>query len=98
MHHSPRWCRRTGWKYQQVNHGADDGFQSASFDDSTWATGQAAFGSVNPPSCTFNDPSLVHTNWDLNTDMLIRRHFKVPEGVTSLHTSMELSMTMPMFI
>jgi hypothetical protein len=75
----------TGWKYQQVDHGGVDGFQSPSFDDSGWATGQAAFGSVDPPSCTFNDPSLVHTNWDVNTDMLIRRHFTAPAGTTSLH-------------
>lgn len=75
----------TGWKYQQVDHGGDDGFQATSYNDSGWATGQAAFGSVNPASCTFNDPTLVHTNWDVNTDMLIRRHFTMPAGAASLH-------------
>lgn len=75
----------TGWKYDDVATGADDGFQASSFDDSGWSTGQAAFGSVDPPTCAVNDPTLVHTNWDLNTDMLIRRHFTAPPGTTSLH-------------
>ncbi len=75
----------TGWKYDDVATGAGDGFQAPSFDDSSWPTGQAAFGSVDPPTCANNDPALVHTNWDLNTDMLIRRHFTAPPGTTSLH-------------
>jgi hypothetical protein len=47
--------------------------------------GQAAFGSVDPPTCAFNEATLVHTSWPLNTDMLVRRHFTAPAGTTSLH-------------
>jgi hypothetical protein len=75
----------TGWKYDEVATGAGGGFQAQSFDDSSWPTGQAAFGSVDPPTYANNDPALAHTNWDLNTDMLIRQHFAAPPETTSLH-------------
>jgi len=75
----------SGWRYEQVAHGDNDGFQAASYDDSAWPTGTAAFGSIDPPTCSWNDPSQVHTNWDLNTDMLVRRHFSAPAGMTSMH-------------
>lgn len=76
----------TGWKYQQVAPGGDDGFQAPSYADSSWQTGQAGFGTTDG-TCSWNNVSAVHTNWDSGTDMLVRHHFAVPAGYTDLHIS-----------
>jgi hypothetical protein len=76
-----------GWKFLQVPHGQHAGFESTSFDDTGWATGQAGFGSLDPASCAWNDPAKVHTEWAVNTDMLLRRRFALPAGVTTMHLS-----------
>jgi hypothetical protein len=69
----------TGWKYMQTAHGGVAGFESPSYNDSAWPTGQAGFGSTNGP-CSWNNSTYVHTPWTLNTDMLIRRHLTIPAG------------------
>lgn len=73
----------TGWKYKEVARGAQAGFEAAGFDDSTWATGQAGFGSTNSV-CSWNNPASVHTSWSVGTDMLVRKHFALPAGATGV--------------
>jgi hypothetical protein len=73
-----------GWKYKQVAHGDQAGFEVPSFDDSGWATGQAGFGTTDQ-RCAWNNEASVHTPWSPDTDVLIRKHFAVPAGTTSIH-------------
>ncbi len=50
------------------------------FDDASWTSGQGAFGSGG--SCPLQ--STVHSNWNLNTDLAIRRKLTLPAGLTNL--------------
>jgi hypothetical protein len=78
----------TGYRYLQVSP-ADPagfeapGFEAPGFDDSGWGTGQAGFGTSGGP-CPLNDPTFVHTNWDLGTDMLVRKPFTLPATATGV--------------
>src|SRR5439155_15842656 len=58
----------SGYRYMQVQNGALPGFAEVSFDDSGFSDGTAAFGS--PGVCPLVSAGNVHTNWDINTDML----------------------------
>jgi len=69
-----------GWKYKQVqwNDPLSETFYAISFDDADWGISQAAFGNFGelnapPPFCAA--VYTVHTQWDLSTDLLLRRYF-----------------------
>ena len=69
-----------GWKYHQVPWGDPLAatFYSTSFDDSGWSIGQAGFGNfgeVNEPEPSCTAVYTVHTQWDSETDILLRRYF-----------------------
>jgi hypothetical protein len=66
-----------GWRYKQVEHGGDPGFQSGP-EPPGFASGCAAFGIQE------NCPLPVVTNWDVDTDMLLRRSVTVPVGTTDV--------------
>ena len=70
----------TGYQYQVVAHGGGAGFEATAFDDSSWSTGTAAFGSGGP--CPLE--STVATAWAPNTDVLVRSHIALPAGWTGL--------------
>lgn len=69
-----------GWKYKQVGW-ADPligTFYTTSFDDTTWSSAQAGFGNfgelnVLPSFCSA--AYTIHTQWDVLTDLLLRRYF-----------------------
>jgi hypothetical protein len=70
----------SGWRYQQVDPSDPliATFYATSFDDSGWSTAQGAFGNFGeldapPPFC--EAVYTVHTQWDLSTDVLLRRYF-----------------------
>jgi len=74
----------TGYKYLQVPSGQEpSGWQGSSFDDSSWATGDAAFGSGG--SCPLQPT--VKTHWDPSTDMLIRKPIVLPAGTSGVMVS-----------
>lgn len=67
-----------GWRFKQVEHGGDPGFQSGP-EPAGFSSGCAAFG--NDPTC----PAPHQTEWDTDTDMLLRRTVTIPPdtiGVT----------------
>lgn len=71
----------SGYHYLEVPTGADQGFQAPTYDDSAFHIGSAAFGlALN--GCPLD--STIQTNWDSNTDMLVRRDITLPPGTTSL--------------
>ncbi len=67
-------CQAQGWRYQQVTPGEalETVFMQPAFDDAAWATGQAAFGSVQI-GCGVQ--STDHTSWAINSAMLLRKMF-----------------------
>ena len=64
-------------------HGWRVRFEALGFDDSTWSTGQAAFGTAGGP-CAGNNNGSVHTPWSLGTDMLVRKSFTLPSSATNV--------------
>ena len=71
----------SGWQYRQVAHGVDPSFQDVLRLGNGWKSGRAAFGTTGG-TCSWNNPSEVHTHWDLATDMLIRRAITLPSWAT----------------
>src|SRR3954452_15944312 len=68
----------SGYRYLEMPYdGAPVGFQQSAFDDSAWSTGAAAFGIVEcgPP---------FQTNWEIHTEMLLRKSAPVPAGARNL--------------
>ena len=72
----------TGYKYNVVNSGAGAGFEQPAFDDSSFSTGNAAFGTTF--GCSSNTNGSVKTAWPVNTDILVRKQFTLPLGAHSL--------------
>jgi len=70
----------SGYKYKVVAHGAEPGFESPTFDDSSWASGSAAFGSGG--GCALQ--STVATTWTTNTDLLLRRSLTLANATTEI--------------
>jgi uncharacterized repeat protein (TIGR01451 family) len=70
-----------GWRFKQVPNGGEPTFQQPGFDDSSFNTGPAPFGNYSGCTNEFPPPA---TNWDGNTDMLLRRSVTVPAGATGV--------------
>ena len=76
------------------------GFESLSFDDllleNGFATGAAAFGSDTFDGCEL--AQTVRTSWDVGTDLLIRKTFVVPAGVTNVRIGMAIDNDAQVFV
>jgi hypothetical protein len=71
----------TGYRYLEVPTGQEpSGWEGSSFDESSWGTGAAAFGSAS--GCPLQ--ATVKTNWDVNTDMLLRKPITLPSGASGV--------------
>jgi len=72
----------SGYKYFQIPSDGvpTPGWQDLAFDDSTWNTGQAAFGSGG--ACPLQ--STVKSVWTINSDLLVRRKVKLQAGMTNI--------------
>lgn len=79
------------WKWTYVAGGAGAGFQSPSFDDSSWATGMAAFGRggslpwgyrTTLPSSPVNGDVLLRKAFDVSSDKLVRVRYMADDNVT----------------
>lgn len=69
----------SGWRYRVVPLADTADYSSASYDDSSWSTGQAPFASAagHPYSEDTGFPAISNTSWPLNTKIWIRRTFNV---------------------
>jgi hypothetical protein len=76
----------SGYRYQQVAWGAGAGFEAVGFDDSSWPTGSAGFGTTNGV-CGFNNSTFISTPWAINTDILVRKTFTLPSSATNLRVN-----------
>jgi len=69
-----------GWSYLATSVGGGPAdFADPSFDDSSWAVGEAAFGTPSG-ACAANMD--VATHWSGNSDLLARKMFTLPPGST----------------
>src|SRR5690242_1372038 len=59
----------SGWKSVDVASGADAGFEAPAYDDSSWDSSQAGFGTTDG-TCSWNNSASVNTFWTPNTDIL----------------------------
>lgn len=88
----------TGYRYRQTT--SEDnggGFESPSFNDADFATGDAAFGSgsqIEGTVCPLDNT--IHTHWDLNSDLLLRKRFQ--GGVTNVHVKVAIDNDVKVFV
>jgi hypothetical protein len=82
----------TGYRYQVVAHGAGAGFEQPGFNDAGWPLGNAGFGANL--SCGVH----AKTNWPLNTDILVRKHFTLPPGAADLQVGVSIDNDVQVFI
>ncbi len=88
----------TGYRYAVVAHGGvGDAFAVPAFDDSSWSIGDAGFGSINS-YCTITSPAFVNTDWPLNTDILVRKHFTLPTGANNVVVSVAVDNHVQIFV
>lgn len=83
-----------GWRYRVVEHDVLRGFESLSFDDSSFRTGKAAFGTHS--SCHLNGD--VSTEWRTNTDILLRREIILPPGIVGLRVAIAVDNDIQVFL
>ncbi|MFN0158351.1 MAG: carbohydrate binding domain-containing protein [Bacteroidota bacterium] len=84
------------YKYQQVAGGGLSGFEASGFNDAAWPTGSAGFGTIGG-GCPLNNESDVNTTWSVNTDILVRKHFDLPQGA-GLRVSVAIDNDVQVFV
>ncbi|WP_094228325.1 PEF-CTERM sorting domain-containing protein [Methanolobus psychrotolerans] len=87
----------SGYKYQVVSTGLNAGFESTGFDDSNFLTGDAGFGSIYS-GCLLTSSEYVKTSWALNSDILVRKEFYLPEGTSNLKVYIAIDNDVQVFI
>ena len=87
----------TGYRYLVVDSTTSGGgFEQPTFNDTTaeFSDGNAAFGSGG--GCSLQ--STVHTNWPIDTDILLRKTFVVPGGVGSVKIKVAIDNDIQVFV
>jgi len=87
----------TNYKFKVVNSGDLPGFEQPSFDDSSFSTGDAGFG-TQTLFCTLNNPVDAKTPWPINTDILLRKNFNLPAGSTNLRVFAAIDNEIQVFV
>ncbi len=82
----------TDYRYLQIARNATPpaGFSLPEFDDSGWAVGDAAFGTLLGPEATCTLNTTVETTWDVNSELIVRKTFDLPAGTTNLQVELAL--------
>jgi len=87
----------TNYKFKVVNQGGLAGFEQPTFDDSSFSTGDAGFGTVNA-ICSLTNSVNTKTVWPLNTDILLRKNFNLPAGATNLRIFVAIDNDIQVFV
>jgi hypothetical protein len=87
----------TDYKYQVVPVDAGLGFEQPGFDDSDFALGDAAFGTPEG-GCALNNPGDVKTPWALETDILVRQEFELPQGASNVVVNVAIDNDVSVFV
>lgn len=87
----------TGYNFKVVAYGAEPNFQEIGYDDSEFSLGDAGFG-TQVGYCPINDPGNATTPWPLNTDILLRKQFNLPAGVSDLRVAVAIDNDVQVFV
>jgi hypothetical protein len=82
-----------GYRYAVVSYGDLPGFEQPSFDDSSFSTGDAAFGFDGCPL-----ESTIQTTWPLLTDLLLRKSFTLPAGASAVEVGVAIDNDIQVFV
>ena len=85
-----------GYKYKVVSPGGGAGFEKPNFDDSSFSTGDAAFGTTPGVGCPLE--STIKTNWPVNTDILVRKSFELPPNTKNLKVHVAIDNKVQVFL
>jgi hypothetical protein len=85
------------YKYQVVPVDEGVGFERSDFDDSTFAIGDAAFGTPEG-YCELNNPDDVRTEWPVGTDLLVRKTLELPSGTTDVVVAVAVDNDVQVFV
>lgn len=89
----------TGFRYFFPDGSPPSGFQSTSFNDSSWLIGDAAFGFDNPTDeCFLIENGSVNTEWPANSQILLRRRFTLPGGPSTGIVSVAIDNDLKVFV
>jgi hypothetical protein len=85
------------YKYQVVPVDEGIGFEPPDFDDSTFAVGDAGFGTPEG-YCELNNPDDVRTEWPVGTDLLVRKTLELPAGTTDVAVYVAVDNDVQLFV
>ncbi len=85
------------YKYMIVNHGDGGGFEETDFDDSNFLSGEAGFGSIYS-GCLLTSTEYVKTDWETNSDILLRKDFYIPAGTSDLKVYVAIDNDVQVFV
>src|SRR4051794_33489817 len=89
----------TGWKYKVVPYNDWPGFESPGFDDSSFALGDAGFGTEDFSfGCALYHPPDLKTPWAPSTDILLRKTFTVPPGAGPVRVAVAIDDQVQVFV
>jgi YVTN family beta-propeller protein len=83
-----------GYRFLVVPFGEGGGFEQPDFDDAHFAVGDAPFGTGG--SCPLD--ATVQTLWPLETDLLLRKTFRVPANATMVRVAVAIDNDVQVFI
>ncbi|MDQ1254528.1 MAG: sorting protein, partial [Euryarchaeota archaeon] len=86
------------YKYKIVNYGESAGFEDVNYDDSDFSMGNASFGLIKPGYCDIYSLKYIKTLWPEYTDILLRKEFVLPAGVTNLKVYIAVDDDVQVFI
>lgn len=86
----------TNYKFKVVGFGGLQGFELPTFDDSSFSTGDAGFGTQT--GCPLNNSDDAKTPWRLFTDILLRKNFNLPAGATNLRVFVAIDNDIQVFV
>ncbi len=85
-----------GYRYKEVASGQGTGFEATNYDDSLFAVGQGGFGNLS--NCPLSIPEYARTLWNVNTDILLRKRFVLPQGIQQLKIGAAIDNDLQVFI
>ena len=83
-----------GYRVKVVPFGSEAGFEQPDFDDSSFAVGDAAFGSGG--FCPLD--TTVTTFWPLDTDLLLRKSFFLPANTSDIEVAVAIDNDVQVFV
>jgi PKD domain len=89
----------TDWKYEVVPYDGEQGFESPLFDDSSFALGDAGFGTEDFTfGCSLYHAPYLNTSWAPSTDILLRKTFTLGPGANAVQVGVAIDDHVQVFV